>query len=223
MLRDTCRPVAVIVPAPSKRIGRWSRASVVPYMSMHQPAAIRLARVGDFAAIRAINAESVPAVSPLTPGDLDALAAGAAIAWVAEVDGAVSAYLMGYRSTASYAGEEFAWFRSAGGDFLYVDQLAVVSRFRRRGIGTSLYEAIEALARRERVPSVACEVNVAPPNPGSMAFHRRRGFVEAGRIVTRDGRRVALLRKTLSSSGWPAAGADTERDGAQAVAPYRER
>jgi predicted GNAT superfamily acetyltransferase len=167
---------------------------------MRHSVAIRAARIDDFPAICSINGQSLPAVSVLAPGDLNRATALATVAWVAVVDEVVSGYLFGYDATASYDGEEFAWFRSKGHDFLYVDQIAVAWPSRRRGIGAALYDAVEALAGRERLSSLACEVNVQPPNPASLAFHLRRGFVEADRIQTRDGRRVALLRKELPVS-----------------------
>lgn len=45
--------------------------------------------------------------------------------------------------------------------------------------------------------TVACEVNLALPNPGSLAFHAKRGFIEVGRMLTSDGRHVALLEKDI--------------------------
>jgi predicted GNAT superfamily acetyltransferase len=167
---------------------------------MRNSVAIRAARADDFPAIYSINGQSLPAVALLAPGDLDGVTASATVVWVAVVDEIVSGYLLGYAANASCVGEEFAWFRSESHDFLYVDQIAVASPSRRQGIGAALYDAVEALAGRERLSSLVCEVNVLPPNPGSLAFHLRRGFVEADRIQTRDGRRVALLRKALPVS-----------------------
>jgi uncharacterized protein len=164
---------------------------------MRSKVSIRAIRVEDFSAIYWINSQSLPGVALFAPGELDHAAASAVVAWVAVVDEAISGYLIGYAPDASYDGEEFAWFRSNWSDFLYVDQIAVASPSQRRGIGAALYDALEALAGRERLTSLACEVNVLPPNLGSMRFHLRRGFVEVDRLQTSDGRSVALLRKHL--------------------------
>jgi predicted GNAT superfamily acetyltransferase len=41
---------------------------------------------------------------------------------------------------------------------------------------------------------VTCEVNLEPPNPRSLAFHDRLGFVQVGELVTKnDTITVALL------------------------------
>ena len=50
-------------------------------------------------------------------------------------------------------------------------------------------------AERNQLRSLVCEVNVEPPNPRSMAFHARQGFDEVGRLLTTDGRYVALLQR----------------------------
>ena len=60
------------------------------------------------------------------------------------------------------------------------------------GIGAGLYRNLfESLPQASRV---TCEVNVRPPNPGSMAFHRDLGFTVVGEQDTEDGaKRVALM------------------------------
>jgi uncharacterized protein len=42
------------------------------------------------------------------------------------------------------------------------------------------------------------EVNVDPPNLGSLAFHERRGYVEVGRLGE-PGHVVGLMAKELSA------------------------
>ena len=45
---------------------------------------------------------------------------------------------------------------------------------------------------------MTCEVNLRPPNPGSMAFHRAMGFDEVGTQNTEGGSKtVSLLVKRL--------------------------
>jgi predicted GNAT superfamily acetyltransferase len=43
---------------------------------------------------------------------------------------------------------------------------------------------------------MALEVNLVPPNPGSLAFHRGRGYAEVGRLGDEE-HRVAMLTKDL--------------------------
>jgi predicted GNAT superfamily acetyltransferase len=53
----------------------------------------------------------------------------------------------------------------------------------------------------DRFERMVCEVNVLPPNPASLAFHRSRGYVEVGRLTHGQGKVVALLSKELDPEG----------------------
>jgi predicted GNAT superfamily acetyltransferase len=161
---------------------------------------IRQARREHFADILEINAESAPGVSSLTSDALDPIFETASVGWVALVNERVAGYLVGFASNAAYEGEEFRWFRSRILGFLYVDQIAVRASHRSQGIGMALYQELGVFAERKQLSAVACEVNLDPPNPGSMAFHTRQGFVEIGRLGTSDGRHVALLHKPLQAA-----------------------
>jgi predicted GNAT superfamily acetyltransferase len=147
--------------------------------------------------IHTINAESSPGVTALTADTMDQVFDTASVMWVALVEERVVGYLVGFAPHAVYEGEEFVWFRDRDHDFLYVDQIAVGGSYRGGGIGTALYRELQAFAERKRLYSLVCEVNIEPPNPGSMVFHMRQGFAEIERLQTRDGRHVALLRKRL--------------------------
>jgi predicted GNAT superfamily acetyltransferase len=61
--------------------------------------------------------------------------------------------------------------------------------------------ALFAQASGDEFPCIVCEVNEAPPNPASDAFHARLGFVEVGRaMLTNGGRLVRYLHHTLQST-----------------------
>ena len=167
------------------------------------PVRIRPFVAEDLPAVAALNAAEVPRLGPL---DDDALARHAArcdLALVAtteeeELTGFVLALGPGH----DYASVNYGWFvardaiRAAG--FLYVDRIAVAAPFRRQGIAGALYDTVDARARADGSAEVTCEVNVRPPNPGSLAFHSARGFVEVGQQDTSGGAiRVALLAKPL--------------------------
>jgi predicted GNAT superfamily acetyltransferase len=42
---------------------------------------------------------------------------------------------------------------------------------------------------------LCCEVNVEPPNPGSLRFHERIGFAEVGQFAPKPDYVVSLLVK----------------------------
>jgi predicted GNAT superfamily acetyltransferase len=67
------------------------------------------------------------------------------------------------------------------------------------GLGTALYEDLFAFARAEGRQTVTCEVNLDPPNPGSLRFHRRFGFEDVDTQATKGGQVVVqLLQAPLS-------------------------
>jgi uncharacterized protein len=165
---------------------------------MHTQVSIRPAHEPDFPAILALNHEAAHRVFQHTPETMEALVRQSTLTWVAQEEGAIAGYLIALACTADYDGEEFEWFRGRGEGFMYVDQVVVGLEYRGRGIGTAFYAGLESWARRHGWTAITCEVNLAPPNPESYAFHRRRGFGELDRMDTTDGRRVALLHKELT-------------------------
>ena len=66
------------------------------------------------------------------------------------------------------------------GDGLEIRNIALIERHRGRGLGRATIEAIAAIAR----PSGAARLTVgtADSSPGTIAFYRRVGFRDAGRI-----------------------------------------
>jgi len=91
-----------------------------------------------------------------------------------------------FRAGADYASENYRWFEVRGDDFFYVDRIVVADEAQNAGVGRALYAAIFAAARERGLARVTCEVNVEPPNPGSMRFHGRLGFAEVGRQSTKN-------------------------------------
>jgi uncharacterized protein len=154
---------------------------------------IREFQAGDLAEVLAINAAASPGVSRLDAVAAANLLATASIAWVAVRDARVAGYLIGLRSSSGYDGEEFQWFQQRRENFVYVDQIAISPAFRGHGIGRRFYQALARWSTDHDCRSIVCEVNRAPPNPASLAFHQRCGFAEVGRLAVADGRYVDLL------------------------------
>ena len=78
-----------------------------------------------------------------------------------------------------YASLNYAWFNQRYQDFLYVDRIAVATEHRDRGIGSLLYGRVIEHGESLQFP-VTAEVNLTPPNPGSIRFHVRHNFTEIG-------------------------------------------
>ncbi|MBC7975179.1 MAG: GNAT family N-acetyltransferase, partial [Myxococcales bacterium] len=70
-------------------------------------------------------------------------------------------------------------------------RVVIAADARGRGHARRLYDD---LATRAAGRPLCCEVNVQPPNPGSLAFHERLGFVACGEADDpRNGKRVRYL------------------------------
>jgi predicted GNAT superfamily acetyltransferase len=70
-------------------------------------------------------------------------------------------------------------------------RVVVAPEARGRGLGRRLYEDLAATAGAR---PLCCEVNLVPPNPGSLAFHERLGFAACGEgDDPRNGKRVRYL------------------------------
>jgi predicted GNAT superfamily acetyltransferase len=157
---------------------------------------IRDLETGDLAAVHAINEASGPGVYAASPEKLAAITRESCIALVAEIDGAVAGFCQVLPPGASYPSVNYRWFSACYDDFIYLDRVAVAPKHRGGGIGGRLYAEVE---RRTSAAWFTLEVNVRPPNEGSMRFHARRGFMEVGQQDTDSGTRVSLLVKRLRS------------------------
>jgi predicted GNAT superfamily acetyltransferase len=142
-----------------------------------------------------LNELSVEALSPLDLAGLATHREMVAEALVCEIDGRVAAFALAYRPGAGYDSANYRWHSERFDDFLYLDRIVVGADFRRRGIATALYDALEEVAAPHG--RMVCEVNSDPPNPESLAFHRRRGYVELGHLTKADGHQVVMLEKPL--------------------------
>ena len=67
--------------------------------------------------------------------------------------------------------------------------------FRRRGLASALYDAMESHAKAHE--RMVCEVNSEPPNVESLAFHAARGYREVGHLTQADGHQTVMLEKAL--------------------------
>lgn len=149
----------------------------------------------DIAALLALNNAEAAAVNALTPEGFAALLRNA---FAARVTAGGEGFLIAFDHATPPQGPNHAWFIARESTFAYVDRVVVAPAARGRGVARALYDDLAALARADRIGLLACEVNLDPPNPESLAFHERLGFAAAGEGTDpRNGKRVRYLRRTI--------------------------
>lgn len=159
---------------------------------------ISAAGTADYAALLALNDAALPHVNSIPLAKLEHLHRQSAYLGVArDAVGDTAGFLLALTETADYDSMNFGYFRRSYARFMYVDRIVVSAAHRRLGVGAALYADL-ALQIAADCPLLTCEVNVRPPNPGSMAFHRQMGFEPVGEQDTEGGeKRVCLLAKRL--------------------------
>jgi len=166
---------------------------------------IRDVREHELDSVLALNNAAGPAILPLDAARLRRFHAEAEYFRVAERDGALAGFLVGFGSDASHDSDNFRWFRERHSRFFYIDRIAVASRRRGGGVGRAFYADVQSYAEL-RYPQLCCEVLLEPGTDHALLFHGSFGFREIGQHViatgSGSGRRAAMLMKELCSYPW---------------------
>jgi uncharacterized protein len=170
----------------------------------------RAATQSDFRAILALNQQSEHFLSPLDLGKLTHLAQEAAVFQVALPDAVsdhsvIAGFLLAFAPTAYYNNQNFLWFKSRYTDFLYIDRVVVSEEFRGHHLAAGFYSRLERVAVVQGISRLVCEIHLDPPNPVSLSFHERQGFIEVGQQTIAEGsncgKLVSLREKALQHPG----------------------
>lgn len=156
----------------------------------------------DFDDVLTLNEASVPHVSSIGVSDLEWFAEHAAFFRIVRQDvredTRLAGFIIGLRPGTAYASLNYRWFCDNRDDFAYVDRVAVAAWARRRGIANALYD--EFAKSQSGAPIMTCEVNLRPPNEGSMHYHEQLGFRQvAAQEIDGGKKKVAMLEKELRS------------------------
>ncbi len=154
---------------------------------------LRPVTAADHGDVLDLNQRHVELLSPLDEARLTALLAVAENASVIDADGAFAGFVITFAAGSAYDGENFAWFSERYNDFCYLDRVVIHEDFRRRGLGSAVYDELESACGRSLF---ALEVNLDPPNIASLAFHRARGYTEVGQRLS-GGHLVSMLTMSL--------------------------
>ncbi|CAI8347199.1 MAG: hypothetical protein CMA41_04180 [Euryarchaeota archaeon] len=144
----------------------------------------------------AINEQGLPGTGQVSQQELSNLLNLSVLSIGAFQEGEMLGFVICLSPGTTYGSLNYAWFNERFDSFIYVDRIAVSKAHRNHGVGTKLYEIVVSYSQEHNIP-IAAEVNLEPPNPGSMRFHTRFGFEEIGTLSHKEKSVTMLLRKLM--------------------------
>lgn len=160
---------------------------------------LREITAADWPQVLALNEASVQELSRLDRRRLEWIVSLADRSVAIDSDGRILAFAIALAADTAYDSQNYRWFTSRYEQFYYLDRVVVAEPFRRRGLGTRLYDLIEAEARR--FGRMVCDVGFDPPNEPSLAFHAARGYSQVAQLRYGREKVVALLCRELGAVG----------------------
>ena len=168
-------------------------------MSNFQPI-VRNIEITDVARVLEINNANTPGVSELTLSELETDIKNCLHALAIDNEhGEVCAFCITFAPDAPAAGVNHQWFAERFASFVYLDRIAIDPTYQNLGLGVLLYQSVEQqMIASAQHSLLCCEVNLEPPNPGSLRFHHRIGFTEVGQHSPQQNYVVSMLSKKLN-------------------------
>ncbi|KAF1726927.1 GNAT family N-acetyltransferase [Pseudoxanthomonas japonensis] len=163
---------------------------------------IRDVREHELDSVLALNNNAGLAILPLDSAKVRRFYETAEYFRVAERDGNLAGFLVGFGSGAAHDSSNFAWFGERYPQFFYIDRIVVASRRRGGGVGRAFYADVQSFAEL-RYPHLACEVFLDHGADPALLFHGSFGFREVGQNVMAEAEvRASMLMKELCSYPW---------------------
>ena len=157
----------------------------------------RLFLKSDIDAALELNNLNAPAVGEIDRTQLEFLIEHSLYSFAIGAD-TLHAFCITFAPGAPYTSVNYQWFSQNYSEFVYLDRIVVSEKMRNKLLGAKLYAAVEQRMIKDRcAPLLTCEVNLNPPNTGSIRFHNRIGFREVGQQDSKPGLTVSLLAKNL--------------------------
>lgn len=163
---------------------------------------IRDVREHELDSVLALNNNAGLAILPLDSARVHEFYERAEYFRVAERDGNLAGFLVGFGSGAGHDSSNYAWFQQRYPDFFYIDRIVVASRRRGGGVGRAFYADVQSYAEL-RYPQLACEVFLDHGADSALLFHGSFDFREVGQHVMPEVQvRASMLMKELCSYPW---------------------
>ncbi len=147
----------------------------------------------DVKLIRLINNDAYPAVPRATGDEMATLVQKAPWGVLAQSGDDIAGFVLCFDPGADYDSENYRFFEENFDSHFYIDRIVIAKPFRGVGMGAVLYNQVFDAAKARGARHVTCEVNLDPPNPASIAFHRKMGFSDVGTQDTKGGSVVVQL------------------------------
>lgn len=157
----------------------------------------RIFLASDIDAALELNNANAPAVGELVRTTLEFLVEHSLYSFAIGAE-TLHAFCITFAPGAPYTSVNYQWFSRKYSEFVYLDRIVVSEKMRNKALGAKLYAAVEQRMIKDRCAKLlTCEVNLNPPNPGSIRFHSRIGFREVGQQDSKPGLTVSMLAKTI--------------------------
>ncbi len=130
--------------------------------------------------ILSLNEELVHFLSDMDLNKYLEMSKEATLNKVALIDNQFAGFIMAFCEGKKYDSVNYKWFEQRYDKFLYVDRIVISPCHHGKGVGKELYKKLFLFAKENGYDIVTCEINIEPPNPGSLEFHKKMGFKEVG-------------------------------------------
>ena len=147
-----------------------------------------------------INQEALPAVSSVTLDDMEHFLSIVDYFRTLRLDDTIAGFLIALTPGKDYHSPNYKWFEKKFDSFMYVDRIIIDPAYQSNGFGWAFYNNLREFTK-DRSPRITCEVNLRPPNEGSIIFHEKYGFRQVGTQETEDGKKeVSLMEYKINPS-----------------------
>ena len=147
----------------------------------------------DLPDIHDLNQHALPAVSSITLNDMTQFLEMADYFRVINVKNDIAGFLIALTPGKDYQSPNYKWFEKHYTQFMYVDRIVIDPTFQGQGLGRAFYDDLKIFSQG-LAPVITCEVNLRPPNEGSIFFHEKYGFEHVGTQETEgEQKEVSLM------------------------------
>ena len=136
---------------------------------------IKQLEIENIPAMWEINEQGLPGTGQVTEHEMTDLLELSELKLGAYQDGKLLGFVICLLPNTEYGSLNYAWFNERYDEFIYVDRIAVATKFRNQSIGSMLYDKVFEYAQKNSIP-VTAEVSLRPSNVGYDRFHLRHDY-----------------------------------------------